>query len=113
MAQCKALLTPIGAYNSSDSNLITFDANKNKPHLPHYAFVQIQVNDDGLVIWWMVVNEGASMCVMSLTCWISTGSPILIQSSRMLKNFDGHTFRPHGIISSLLVELGEKPLRSK
>ena len=45
----------------------------------------------------MVVDEGASTCVMSLTCWKTIGSPKSVPSTTLLTVFDGHSHRPHGI----------------
>ena len=56
----------------------------------------------------MVLDEGASTSVLSLTCWKSLGSPELVTSPTTLKSFDGRDFQPHGLISALLVELGAK-----
>jgi hypothetical protein len=56
----------------------------------------------------MVVDEGASTCVMSLSCWKSIGQPELSLSPTLLTTFDGRSFRPHGIIPSFPVQLGGK-----
>jgi hypothetical protein len=56
----------------------------------------------------MVVDEGASTCVMSLVCWKAIGQPILSPSPTLLMDFDGHSFRPHGIIPSFPMQLGGK-----
>ena len=55
-----------------------------------------------------VINEGADASVMSLSCWKGLGSPELSKSATMLTVFDGISFRPHGILPSLKVRLGEK-----
>ena len=44
LVQHKVILEAIGAHDSLNSNIITFDVEKNKPHLPHYVSIQIQVN---------------------------------------------------------------------
>ena len=44
--------------------------------------------------------------IMSLKFWKSLGSSCLSQSSMTLKAFDGHTYKPCGIINNLHVELG-------
>ena len=54
----------------------------------------------------MVLDEGASTSVLSLTCWKALGSPELVTSPTTLKDFDEWGFQPHGIISALAVELG-------
>jgi hypothetical protein len=55
-----------------------------------------------------VVDEGASTCMMSLVCWKAIGQPILSPSPTLLTTFDGHSFRPHGIIPSFPLQLGGK-----
>ena len=45
---------------------------------------------------------------MSLSCWQALGSPTLISSPTLLKAFDGHIFKPHGILTALRVEIGSK-----
>ena len=55
-----------------------------------------------------MVYEGASTCIMSTSCWKAIGSLELIPSNNVLKAFDGHTFKPHGIITALPIELGGK-----
>jgi hypothetical protein len=55
-----------------------------------------------------VVDEGDSTCVISLACWKAIGQPVLSPSSTLLTDFDGRSFRPHGIIPSFPVQLGGK-----
>jgi hypothetical protein len=55
-----------------------------------------------------VVDEDASTCVVSLACWKAIGQPTLSPSPTLLTAFDGHSFRPHGIIPSFPVQLGGK-----
>jgi hypothetical protein len=55
-----------------------------------------------------MVDEGASTCIMSISCWKALGSPKLDTSATLLKAFDGHMFHPHGIITTLPIELGGK-----
>ena len=55
-----------------------------------------------------VIDEGASTSVMSLSCWKGLGSPNLSQYSTMLTPFYGRSFRPHGILLSLKLQLGGK-----
>jgi hypothetical protein len=40
----------------------------------------------------------------------SYSSPELIQTNTMLKEFDGHTFKPLGIMPTFPVELGGKTI---
>lgn len=43
-----------------------------------------------------------------MSCWKTLGSPHLSRSPTTLKAFDGRTYTPYGILSSLQVELGGK-----
>ena len=61
----------------------------------------------------MVLDEGASTSVLSLSCWKDLGSPKLVTSPMTLKAFDGWGFQSHGLISALAVELVEKTLSIK
>jgi hypothetical protein len=47
-------------------------------------------------------------CVMSLACWKAIGQPILSPSPTLLTSFDGHSFKPHGIIPYFPMQLGGK-----
>jgi hypothetical protein len=40
-----------------------------------------------------------------MTCWKSLVSPQITTSETILKAFDGHFFKPHGIFPSLPIEL--------
>jgi hypothetical protein len=57
-----------------------------------------------------VVDEGASTCVMSLACWKAIGQPVLSPSPTLLTAFDGHSFKPHGIIPSFTMQLAGKTM---
>jgi hypothetical protein len=46
-----------------------FDTSNVKPHLPYHVTFQIQVVYNTKTIFRMVMDEGASTCVMSLSCW--------------------------------------------
>ena len=54
------------------------------------------------------MDEGALTCVMYLSCWKALGSPEIMPSQSMLKAFDGHVFKLHGIVPSFPVTLGGK-----
>ena len=58
-----------------------------------------------------VIDEGAAASMMSLSYWKGLSSPELSKSVTMLNASDGRSFRPHGIIPSLKVHLGGRPLR--
>ena len=55
-----------------------------------------------------ILDEGATTCIMSLSCRQALGSPTLVPSPIVLKAFDGHIFKPHGILTTLLVEISGK-----
>jgi hypothetical protein len=58
-----------------------------------------------------VIDEGASMCVMSLTCWKAIGSPSLNESQNTLKAFNGSGFKPYGVLPSLPITLEGKTVQ--
>lgn len=55
-----------------------------------------------------MIDEEATTCIMSLSCWKALGSPKHTMSPTILKEFDGHLFRLHIILTSLPIELGGK-----
>ena len=65
--QRNELLSILGAQDPSSLNIISFSAQA-KPHLPHYVSIQIHVAYKGINIQRTMVDEGASTCVMSLSC---------------------------------------------
>jgi hypothetical protein len=69
---------------------------------------QIHAEYSNYTIKHVVVDEGVATCVMSLVCWKALGSSTLSKSSNMLTSFDGHSFHPHGILPTFLVQLGGK-----
>lgn len=62
----------------------------------------------GKIICQTVIEEGATTCIMSLSCWKALGSPQLTTSQTILKEFDRNLFKPHGIITYLPIEIGRK-----
>ena len=68
----------------------------------------IQVGINGLNIHRAFVDEGASTCVMSSTCWKSIGSPTLTLSPISLESFDRRESKPLGVLASLLITLEGK-----
>ena len=48
---------------------------------------------------------------MYLGCWKGLGSPTLKPSNKVLKEFDGHSFPPHGFIIAFPIELGGKTVQ--
>ena len=45
---------------------------------------------------------------MSLACWKALGSPELVPSTTLLTDFDGRSFRPHGILLAFNIKLAGK-----
>ena len=78
--------------------------------LPYHVALSIDVIHGGKTIGRAVVDEGASTCVMSLTCWKALGSPELVPSNTFLTTFDGRSFRPHGILPTFEIKLAGKAL---
>jgi hypothetical protein len=87
----------------SGSKVIKFDVVDAKPHFHYHVAFQIHVEGMNVTIKHTIIDEGASMSIMSLCCWKSIGSPLLSQSMNMLSAFDGRSFRPHGILPTFLV----------
>jgi hypothetical protein len=90
---------------------IILDTTDLKPCLPYHVAFQIVVAYPKKTfmrnIFCTVVDEGASTCIMSLACWKAIGQPSS-PSPTLLTVFVGHSFRPHGIIPSFLMQLGGK-----
>jgi hypothetical protein len=111
-AQRKALLIALGSTETCNPSIIMLDTTDLKPCLPYHVAFQIVVVHPTKTftrnIFRTVVDEGASTCVMSLACWKAIDQLILSPSPTLLTAFDGHSFRPHGIIPSFLVQLGGK-----
>ena len=72
--QRKALLATLGVVDPSDSKLITFDTEKKETRMPSTIAFQIPVSIWNLVVHRCIVDEGASMCVMSTLVWQKLGS---------------------------------------
>ena len=107
-SQRSALLTAIGAIDPKKSLMITFDKSNFKKRLHHHMAFHIKSSYRKCNIFWMVVDEGASTCVMSLTCWKGIGSPAVVPYATLLTAFDGHSHRPHGIVPALPICVGGK-----
>jgi hypothetical protein len=69
-------------------NLIIFDLEDHIPRLPPQLAFKIQVIVENKNIYRTFIDEGASTCVMSVTCWKSIGSPALTKSHNTLKAFN-------------------------
>ena len=76
--------------------------------LPYHVALSIDVIHGGKTIGREVVDEGASTCVMSLSCWKALGSPELVPSNTLLTAFDGRSFHLHGILPAFEIKLAGK-----
>jgi hypothetical protein len=109
--QRKALLKSIGGINPTDTNLIIFDLEDHIPKLPPQLTFQIQFIVSNKKNCRTVIDEGASTCVMSITCWKAIGSPPLNESHNTLKAFNGSGFKPYGVLPSLSITLEGKTVQ--
>jgi len=75
--QQKTLLSSIGAIDHANSSLITIDIESHVRRLSHQIAFQIQVLIKGKTIHQTFIDEGASTCIMSISCWKAIGSPYL------------------------------------
>jgi hypothetical protein len=113
-SQRKALLTTLGSTKTCNPGTIMLDTTDLKPRLPYHVAFQIVVAYPTKIftrnIFRTVVDEGALTCVMSLACWKAIGQSFLSPSPTLLTSFDGHSFRPHGIVPSFPVQLRGKTM---
>jgi hypothetical protein len=109
--QRKALLKAIGGIDPTDTNLIMFDLEDHISRLPPQLAFQIQVIISDKKICRTVIDEGASTCVMSITCWKAISSPSLTESRNTLKAFNGSNFKPDSVLPSLPITLEEKTVQ--
>ena len=91
-------------------NSIMFNLDNFKTRLSHNLAFEIHTTVRGKSIHRTLIDEGASTCVMSLSCWRAISSPEINQSSTTLKDFDGRNFKPHGILNSCALELEGKTI---
>lgn len=59
-------------------------------------------------IFHIIIDEGASRYIILMSCWKAIGSPSVVPSPTLLTAFDGHSHKPHGIISTLTICFGGK-----
>jgi hypothetical protein len=107
-SQRNALLSALGALETSGSKVINFNITDVNPSLPYHVAFQIHIEYSKYTIKQAVIDEGDATCMMSLVYWKALGSLTLSNSLNMLTAFDGHSFCPHGIIIAFLVQLGGK-----
>jgi hypothetical protein len=103
--QLRTFLATIGIVDPESSNLDNYTS-----RLSHQLAFQVDVVVHNQQIHQTILDEGASTCVMSLTCWKSLKSPTLNKYPTMLRAFDGRGFHPHGFLQSLPIQLGGKTI---
>ena len=102
------MLSIPGVGDDRSSSMIKFETHGIHPRLPYPVSLLIHVECLINTIMCTVVDEGIATSVMSLACWKGLGSPTLYKYENTLISFDGISFRPHGILPSLEVQLGGK-----
>jgi len=103
-------LSALIAIEPETSNHLVFSLEYFKTRLSHQLAFQIHTTICGKNIHRIVLDEGASTSIMSLSCWRAIGSPEVRQSPTTLKAFNGRGFQPYTLIPSLDVELGGKTI---
>jgi hypothetical protein len=109
--QRKALFKVIGGINPMDTNLIIFDLEDHIPRLPPQLTFQIKVIVSDKNICKTFIDEGASTCVMSITCWKAIDSPSLVEYHNTMKAFNGLGFNPYGVLPSFPITLEGKTVQ--
>jgi hypothetical protein len=102
------LLATIGSFDPESSNNLTFNLDDHQPRLSHQLAFQIDVVVHNQQVHRTILDEGASTCVMYLSCWKGLKSPVLKKSPTMLCAFHGRGFHPHRLLQSLAIHLGGK-----
>jgi hypothetical protein len=95
-------LYSLGVVDLANLGAIIFHPFDHKPCFPYHINFHIVVVYDMKSLTWnifhMVVDEGASTCIMSLACWNSIVEPDLSLYPTFFTAFYDHLFRSHGII---------------
>ena len=104
------MFSALGVSDDNSSTMIKFETMGVQPHFPYYVSILIHVKCINNTVTRTIIDEGPAASVMSLSCWKGLGSPKLSQSTTMLTTFDGRSFWPHRILTSLEVQLGWKTI---
>ena len=78
--------------DSHPFTVIKFETHEFQPHLPYHVALLVHVECMNNTIKCMVIDEGITAYVMSLSCWKGLGSPGLSKYGTMLTAFDGRYF---------------------
>ena len=91
------------------TKVIYFDWNSlTKTHLPLDIPFQIFLGIIGKEIFRTIVDEGASVSILSSTAWKAIGSPQLVLASDQILDFNRRPTTPLGILTHLYITLGGK-----
>ena len=104
----KALLAYLGVANLDSPTVVSFKTHDVQLLFPCHVAFQVHVDCLKTTNKCIVFYEGVVTIVVSLACWKGLGSPTFFKSMNMMTTFDRCSFRLHGIIPSLQVELGMK-----
>ena len=85
-----------------------FNLSDVKIRLPYHVALSIDVIHGKKTIGRAVIDEGASTCVMSLSCWKYLGSPELVPSNTLFTTFNGRSFLLQGILPAFEIKLAWK-----
>jgi hypothetical protein len=88
-SQRRTILAALGVVDPESSNQIMFNLDNYVSRLSHQLAFQVDVVVHNQQIHRIILDEGASTCVMSLACWKGLKSPALNKSPTMLHTFDG------------------------
>lgn len=102
------MLSAISGIDLVDSDLITFDLDSHIPRLPRQISFLIEVIINSKTIHGIVINEGASTCIMFLACWKAIDSLTLSQSPTTFEAFYGRESHPYGILQRFPITLEGK-----
>jgi hypothetical protein len=91
------------------TEVISFDWNSlAEPRLPSSIPFQIIVQVVDKYIYHTIIDEGASISILSSTAWKDLGSPELVPTTNHLLDFNRRPSEPLGILPQLPITLGGK-----
>jgi len=95
------------------SNLVvSFDWNQlGRPRLPASVPFRIITQIYKMVMAGTIIDEGASVSILSSTVWKALGSPLLLPEMRNQTGFDKGTSRPLGILPNVPITLRRKTIQ--
>jgi hypothetical protein len=101
--------SPVKPPPSNEANLFYWGA-LTRPFLPSHIPFQITVQVRGRDIPQMLIDEGASISILSFVSWYALGFPQLAPVTQNLLAFNRRTSQPLGILPQFPITLGGKIL---